>query len=52
MKPEYATAIGLMYADAEIQDNSQSLGEMLASGKKAKKPKGEGFFSKLLKKFK
>ena len=52
MKPEYATAIGLMYADAEYQESDVMQGaEIYSSGKKAK-TKGEGFFSRLLKKFK
>ena len=54
MKPEYATAVGLMYADAEIQssDNARGFGDILSGGKKTKAAKGEGFFSKLMKKFK
>ncbi len=54
MKPEYATAIGLMYADAEIQDSDsvRGFGDGLSGGKKVKKQKGDGFFSRLFKKFK
>lgn len=53
MKPEFATAIGLMYADAEFQENdNRGFREGFSAEKKQKKPKGEGFFSKLLKKFK
>ena len=52
MKPEYATAIGLMYADAEYQESDAAQGiDIYSSGKKPKS-KGEGFFAKLLKKFK
>jgi len=52
MRPEFAAAIGLMFADAEIQDTNPGFGEMLPGAKKMKKSKNEGFFSKLLKKFK
>jgi hypothetical protein len=55
MKPEFAVAIGLMYADAEIQssDSGRSLGDVLSGGKKSKSAKGGGgFFASLLKKFK
>ncbi len=53
MKPEYATAIGLMFADAEYQENNKgSVLDGIMNGKKQKKPKGEGFLSMLLQKFK
>ena len=55
MKPEFAVAIGLMYADAEIQnsDSGRSLSDVLSGGKKSKSAKGGGgFFASLLKKFK
>jgi len=53
MKPEYATAIGLMFADAEFQENDKGgVLDGIANAKKQKKPKGEGFFSKLFQKFK
>ena len=52
MKPEYATAIGLMYADAECQESDAAQGAEIYSGGKKLKSKGEGFFAKLLKKFK
>ena len=52
MKPEYATAIGLMYADAECQESDVAQGAEIYSGSKKQKLKGEGFFAKLLKKFK
>ena len=52
MKPEYATAIGLMYADAECQESDVAQGAEIYSGGKKSKSKGEGFFAKLLKKFK
>ena len=52
MKPEYATAIGLMYADAECQESDVAQGAEIYSGGKKLKSKGEGFFAKLLKKFK
>ena len=52
MKPEYATAIGLMYADAECQESDAVQGVEIYSGGKKLKSKGEGFFAKLLKKFK
>ena len=52
LKPEYATAIGLMYADAECQENDAMRGDIFSGGKKPKTQKGDSFFSKLLKKFK
>ena len=53
MKPEYATAIGLMFADAEFQENDKGgVLDGIVNAKKQKKPKGEGFFSKLFQKFK
>ena len=55
MKPEFAVAIGLMYADAEIQssDSGRSLGDVLSGSKKSKSAKGGGgFLASLLKKFK
>ena len=52
MKPEYATAIGLMYADAEYQESDAAQGIDIYSSGKKQKSKGEGFFAKLLKKFK
>jgi cell division protein FtsA len=52
-KPEYATAIGLMYADAEFQEGEEarSVQDMFV-GKKKKAAKGDGWFAKILKKFK
>ncbi len=53
MKPEWATAVGLMFADADWQENDTAQRpDTYSAGKKQKAPKGEGFFSKLLKKFK
>ena len=52
MRPEYATAIGLMYADAEYQESDAAQGVDIYSSSKKPKLKGEGFFAKLLKKFK
>ena len=52
MRPEYATAIGLMYADAEYQESDAAQGVDIYSSSKKPKSKGEGFFAKLLKKFK
>ena len=53
MKPEFATAIGLMYADAEFQESDKGNAlDGISGGKKQKKPKGEGFLAKLFQKFK
>jgi cell division protein FtsA len=51
LKPEYATAIGLMMANAEITPTDEGYG--VAKGKKAKKNKGgDGFLKKIFDKFK
>ena len=41
-----------MYADAECQESDAAQGAEIYSGGKKLKSKGEGFFAKLLKKFK
>ena len=51
LKPENATAIGLMMANAEITPTDEGYG--VAKGKKAKKNKGgDGFLKKIFDKFK
>ena len=51
LKPEYATAIGLMMADAELTPNDE--GFSVAKGKGQKKAKdGKGFLKKFFEKLK
>ena len=51
LKPEYATAIGLMMANSEIAPSEDGFG--VAKGKKSKKQKdGGSFLKKIFAKFK